>query len=73
MKCHVCGGQMHETVGDLPFKLDQRRIVIVRDVPFLQCDTCREHMLADPVMAEVERTLAQTDRDAELEIVRFAA
>jgi hypothetical protein len=36
--------------------------MVVRDMPFLQCDTGREHMLADPLMAEVERALDRAAR-----------
>ena len=73
MKCHSCGGQMHETRSDMPFKLAPTRIVIIKDLPVLQCGECGEHAFSDPVMAKIEEALAKVDASAELEIVKFAA
>lgn len=73
MRCHVCGGRMKETVSDMPFKLDRTRIVIMRDLPVLQCGECGEHAFRDDVMARVDEALKKVDRTAELEIVRYAA
>lgn len=73
MKCHTCGGQMSQTRSDMPFKLDKTRIVIIKDVPVLQCDECSEHTFTDAVMVKIEAALARVDDDAELEIVRIAA
>ncbi len=50
MRCHVCGAEMRETKTDLPFKLTERSIVVVREVPAIQCSGCREYMLSDKVM-----------------------
>ncbi len=73
MRCHACGGQMTETVADMPFKVDQKRIVIIKDLPVLQCGECGEHAFTDPVMDKVETALAKVEQAAELEIVRYAA
>ena len=59
--------------SDMPFKLDDNRIVIFKDLPVLQCDQCGEYLLDDPVMARVEELLRNVDTSAELEIVRYAA
>ena len=72
MKCHVCGGEMTPTCSDMPFKLDQTRIVIIRDLPLHQCMQCGEHLFEDAIMRKIETTLAKVDRGAELEVVRFA-
>ena len=73
IRCHVCGGQMHATRSDMPFKLDHKRIVIIRDLPVLQCAECGERVFADDVMRKIEAALAKVEPDAELEIVRYAA
>ena len=70
MICHCCGGEMENLITDQPFKLSQSTIVIVRDLPVIQCDHCGEYMLADEVMQRVERVMNSVDRAAELEIVR---
>lgn len=73
MNCHVCGAKLRAAVTDLPFKTNERSIVIVKGLPVLQCDNCREFLIEDPVMERVESVLAKADADVELEIVRYAA
>ena len=73
MRCHVCGSQLQRLVTDLPFKQDTQCIVVVKNLPVLQCTHCGEYLLDDGVMAWVESTLAKIDPSAELEIVRYAA
>ncbi len=58
---------------DLPFKLADQRIVIIEQLPVLQCTSCREYLIEDAVMARIDVLLGQTDRTAELEVLRYAA
>ncbi|MEO5864847.1 MAG: YgiT-type zinc finger protein [Nitrospiraceae bacterium] len=73
MKCHVCGSEMREGITDLPFKANQKTIVILKDLPIWQCERCSEYLLEDQVMAQVEVMIGKIDKGAELEIVRYAA
>ncbi|OGL42439.1 MAG: YgiT-type zinc finger domain-containing protein [Candidatus Schekmanbacteria bacterium RBG_16_38_11] len=73
MNCHVCGSKMDETITDLPFKVRDTSIVIVKDMPVLQCQSCREYLLKDSIMQRLENILKAADRSVELEIVKFAA
>ena len=73
MNCHTCGADLKPVVTDMPFKVGQQTIVILKDVPVLQCGNCAEFLMEDAVMARVDAILEGIDRDAELEIVRFAA
>jgi YgiT-type zinc finger domain-containing protein len=73
MRCRVCGGALRPTRTDLPFKVSDRTIVIVKDLPVFQCERCSEYSMDDPTFARVEQLLARTDKAAELEIVPFAA
>lgn len=73
MKCGVCGSELRPTRTDLPFKLRETAIVILKDLPVLQCEACPEYLLEDEVLARVDYMLARVDSEAELEIVRFAA
>ena len=73
MKCTVCGTRMSPVVTDLPFKLSEERIVILKQLPVLQCEACREYLIEDAVMARIDRMLARTDATAELEVLRYAA
>lgn len=73
MNCQVCGGRMEALTTDLPFKLSQKTIVIVRELPVHQCGNCAQFLLDDAVMARVDQVLAAVDRSTELEVVRYAA
>lgn len=73
MRCHACGGHLTAIESDMPFKLDRTRIVIIKDLPVLQCGECGEHAFTDDVMKKIETALGEVDQNAELEIVRYAA
>ena len=57
---------------DMPFKLSPKTIVILKDLPVLQCENCEEYAIEDPVMEKVDSLLATVDSTVELEIVQFA-
>ena len=73
MKCGVCGSTLRATTTDLPFKVGEQTIVILKNLPVSQCRSCREYLIADPVFARVEKLLAGVDTSVELEIIQFAA
>ena len=73
MKCRVCGGQLEPRVTDLPFKIGDFSIVILKGLPVLQCRQCGDIELESAVMLKVEQVLSTVDRSAELEIIRYAA
>ena len=73
MKCHVCGATFKSITTDLPFKRGEHSIVIVKNLPVLQCENCREYLIEDSVMKWVEKILEGISPEAELEIVRYAA
>ncbi len=73
MKCHVCGSNMKSVVTNLPFKINETTIVILKDLPVLQCNNCNEYLLDDPVMKRVDEILEKVDTAAELEVIRYAA
>jgi YgiT-type zinc finger domain-containing protein len=59
--------------SDLPFKIADHSIIVVRDLPVLQCVNCPEYLLEDAVMERVDAILARADSEAEVEVVGFAA
>jgi len=73
VRCRVCGGSLEQRVTDLPFKIGDTTIVIVRATPVLQCRQCGETELEDTAMDRVDRLLASVDSSAELEVIRYAA
>lgn len=50
MKCRLCSGQLEPRITDLPFKIGDTSIVIVRAMPVLQCRQCGETELEDSAM-----------------------
>jgi YgiT-type zinc finger domain-containing protein len=64
---------MVSKVTNLPFKVNEATIIILKDLPVLQCDNCSEYLLDDPVMERVEEILEKVDTAAELEIIKYAA
>ena len=73
MKCRVCGALMQSVRTDLPFKVSDCSIVVIKSLPVLLWDNCTEYVLEDPVMATVERILDGADDTSELRVVKYAA
>jgi len=73
MKCRVCGGKLQSTTTDLPFKLSERTIVILKNLPVAQCEGCNEYQITDAVLAAADELFSKVDRSTELEIIPFAA
>ena len=73
MKCHICGGEMEYIHSDLPFKTGQNTIVIIKNVPVLQCANCNEYLMSNDVMEKVDALLGTVGHSVEVEILRYAA
>ena len=72
MNCHNCGGNFERVITDLPFKISQSSIIIIKRLPILQCQNCNEYMIEDAVMENVDCVLSNIDSTAELEILNYA-
>lgn len=64
---------MRATVTDLPFKLGDRSIVVIKGLPVLLCENCTEYALEDRVMETVDHILDSADDASELRVVKYAA
>ena len=73
MPCTVCGATLRPTTSDLPFKVREHTIVIVKNLPVLECANCVQYLIADPDCSRVEQILASVNGAAELEIIRYVA
>jgi len=73
MRCRVCGGLLEKRVTDLPFKIGDSSIVILKALPVLQCRQCGEVELDQATMVRVEEVLTGVDCSSELEVIRFGA
>jgi YgiT-type zinc finger domain-containing protein len=73
MRCEVCGAELAAITTDLPFKIRESGIVILKAVPVWQCARCPQYLLEDAVLARVDELLRRVDGGIELEVVRYAA
>jgi YgiT-type zinc finger domain-containing protein len=73
MRCEVCGAELAAIKTDLPFKVRQSGIVVVKGLPVLQCTNCPQYLLEDAVLARVDQILGCVDSRTALEIIRYAA
>jgi YgiT-type zinc finger domain-containing protein len=64
---------MERRVTDLPFKVDDFSIVILKALPVLQCRQCGDTEIEHQTMLRVDELLSGRDRSAELEVIRYAA
>ena len=62
MKCTVCGAELKATRTDLPFKVRETGIVILKNVPVVQCANCPQYLLEDAVVGRVDEILARGQR-----------
>lgn len=70
--CHNCGGKLKKVITDLPFKIKDNSIVIIKKLPVLQCLNCNEYLIEDSVMEKVDCILSKIDKTAEVEILSYA-
>lgn len=73
MTCQNCGGELQNLVTNLPFKVDDQSIVIIKGLPVLQCTNCGEYLIEDAVMEKVDCILHRIDRTTELEVLSYVA
>ena len=73
MRCEVCGAELAPLTTDLPFKVREPGIVILKGVPVLQCAGCPQYLLEDGVLARIDEILRRADAAIELEVIRYAA
>ncbi len=73
VRCTICGGELKATRTDLPFKVRETGIVILKGLPIMQCGNCSEYLIDDAVLRRVDQILAMVDSEAELEIISYAA
>ena len=64
---------MEAVATTLPFKVRDHTIITVKRVAVWQCARCREYLLEDAVMTQVDQMLAHVDAAAELEVIECAA
>jgi YgiT-type zinc finger domain-containing protein len=64
---------MLSSTTDLPFKVSERTIVILKGLPVTQCQNCSEYLLEDAVFTKVEDLISGAGTSVALEIIPFVA
>ena len=54
MTCRVCGGTLEPRVTDLPMKVSDSTIVILKQLPVLECSQCGDTELEHETMLRVD-------------------
>ena len=73
MRCNVCGAEMRSTRSDLPLKITGQTIVILKNLPILQCENCAQYLIEDAVLGRIGKILATVGGTAELQVIPYAA
>lgn len=73
MKCHVCGVPMRRVVTDLPFRFNRSVMIILRNLPLLECSECSAYALEDKVMERVHEIVERLNSPSHLENVLYSA
>lgn len=71
-ECAVCGAELRASTTDLPFKINDVTVVILKGLFIVQCDRCHEYLIEDEVLGRVDEILAKVESGTEIEIVRYA-
>ena len=58
MRCNVCGAEMRSTKSDLPLKMTEQTIVILKSRPILHCENCAQYLIEDAVLGRIDKILA---------------
>ena len=54
MRCTVCGAELKATRTDLPFKVRETSIVILKNLPVMQCGNCPEYLIQEHATFDLE-------------------
>jgi len=71
MRCYNCGVELKPENTDLPFKISKKSILIIKNLPVLECPNCKEYLIEDAIMENLEKVINGVDEKTELEIVAY--
>jgi len=73
MKGHVCGNSVTRVVSDLPFRVNRSVMIILRDLPLMECSECGAYALEAMVMERVHEIVERLDSPSHLDAVLYPA
>lgn len=63
MLCPLCKGHMEKSVANLPYRLSEKKLVVLVDVPALVCEQCGDEYIEIDVVRNVEKVLERVRGD----------
>jgi YgiT-type zinc finger domain-containing protein len=73
MKCYVCETSMTRVVSDLPFRVNRSVMIILRDLPLMECSECGAYVFEESVMERVHEIVQRLKSPSHLDPVLYAA
>jgi YgiT-type zinc finger domain-containing protein len=61
VKCHICGGPMIKVMADLPYKLERKSTIVIKEMPAYQCTNCHQYLLDRDTMEKVDDIVFQIE------------
>ncbi len=55
----------------MPFKISKKSILIIKNLPVLECPDCKEYLIEDAIMENLEKIITGVDEKTKLEIVAY--
>ncbi len=66
MTCPSCKAEMVNGKTNLPYELDNDRVIVIKDVPALVCPQCNEIFIEAHVLRIVEKLITAAEKDGML-------
>ncbi len=63
MLCPLCKGTMEKGAANLPYRLSDKQLVVLVDVPALVCEQCGDEYIEIAVVRKVEKILEKVQAD----------
>jgi len=64
---------MTRVVSDLPFRVDRSVMIILRELPLIECRECSAYAFEERVMERVQEIVQRLKSPSHLEAVLYAA
>lgn len=63
MLCPLCKGNMEKGAANLPYRLSDKQLVVLTDVPALVCEQCGDEYIEIAVVRKTEQMLEKVRAD----------
>lgn len=73
MRCTTCGSDLAATMTDLPFRVTETAIIIVKGLPVMACELCPGYLIEDEPLSHLDQIMAGVGSSTELAVINFSA